>query len=89
MFDNKAKFVLNYKVDFQPLILTALICTSYLGFTQFNTVNIAVNSCFDKDSTELIQEYVLVEELVLTNPNLDCLGETQKDLSVFVWISTI
>ena len=75
------------KVDFQPLILTALICTSYLGFTQFNTVNIAVNSCFDKDSTELIQEYVSVEELVLTNPNLDCFRETQKVPSVFVWVS--
>ena len=71
------------KVDFQPLVLTALICTSYLGFTQFNNVNIAVNSCFDKDSTELIQEYVLVEELVLTNPNLDCFRRDTKRSQVF------
>ena len=71
-------------ISISPFIFAFCLCISYLGFTDITkTFNMKNEICFNETSINLIQNFVSKEDIVLTQPKLDCFRRDTKRSQIF------
>ena len=71
-------------ISISPFIFAFCLCISYLGFTDITkTFNMENELCFNETSINLIQNFVSKEDIVLTQPKLDCFRRDTKRSQIF------